>query len=107
MGTNHQPDRFDCVGCMVCFDGDAMIAFIHRETIEQRAKTVTLKATPYERKQLAPTTHRLHRFDYLIGEMQPNYPMPAIRYKAEILPDRVILWERIGLWSFKYLALTI
>jgi hypothetical protein len=42
---------------------------------------------------------------YFAGLLPPHYPVPAIRYQVEIQPDRVILWERIGLWSFRYLAL--
>lgn len=35
-------------------------------------------------------------YSYLIGSIEPTYPVPATIKEVEILPDRVILWERIG-----------
>lgn len=33
---------------------------------------------------------------YNYGMTEPNYPVPATIKEVEILPDRVILWERSG-----------
>lgn len=39
---------------------------------------VYILGTPYARKTLLPHVKRLDRFDYLVGDTKPNYPLPVL-----------------------------
>lgn len=46
-------------------------------TIEHDRQAIYTFGTPYARKMLLPHVKRTERFEYLIGETKPNFPLPA------------------------------
>lgn len=60
-------------------------------TIEHDRHAIYLFGSPYARKMLLPHVKRTERFEYLIGETKPNFPLPAIPIEAELFAPNSLL----------------
>lgn len=65
-------------------------------TIEHDYRCVYVLGSPYARKTLLPHVKRLHRFDYLVGDTKPNFPLPATVDNA----DKALNYLHLSLCPF-------
>lgn len=63
-------------------------------TIEHDRQAIYTFGSPYARKMLLPHVKRTERFEYLIGETKPNFPVPVVIYVAQL--ESATLWEYTG-----------
>lgn len=69
-------------------------------TIEHDYRCVYVLGSPYARKTLLPHVKRLHRFDYLVGDTKPNFPVPALADTNTVLALSYLAPRERGVYAW-------